>query len=66
MNMENLNNISLKIIKGGPFVVSGNFNITLPTGEVKEAKDKTYLCRCGLSNNKPFCDGFHVKSDFDK
>ncbi|MFZ4725720.1 MAG: CDGSH iron-sulfur domain-containing protein [Paludibacter sp.] len=56
----------MKIIKGGPFVVSGNFNITLPTGEVREAKDKTYLCRCGLSNNKPFCDGFHVKSDFDK
>jgi CDGSH-type Zn-finger protein len=23
------------------------------------------MCRCGLSSNKPFCDGTHATIDFD-
>jgi len=64
--MENAKNFSVKTIKGGPYVVSGNFKLDLPSGEVKDCTDKTFLCRCGHSNNKPFCDGTHAKSDFEK
>lgn len=64
--MESGNNLNVKIIKGGPYVVTGNFQLDLTSGEVKACGDKTYLCRCGHSNNKPFCDGSHSKSDFDK
>lgn len=55
----------IKVLKGGPLAVSGEYRIVLPNGDEKIVKDP-YLCRCGLSNNKPFCDGSHKKSDLDK
>lgn len=32
-------------------------------GETYTAKDVVALCRCGLSKNKPFCDGSHKNID---
>ncbi|MDF2651851.1 MAG: Iron sulfur, CDGSH-type [Paenibacillus sp.] len=48
----------IKIFDDGPLLVSG---VTLIDGEGNqmETKDKVYLCRCGLSSNKPFCNGAH-------
>ena len=64
--MENDSNLIVKIIKGGPFVVKGDFKLDMPGKEKKHFSNKTLLCRCGLSTEKPFCDGSHIKSDFDK
>ena len=52
---------SIMVRPSGPFICKGDLEITLQN-EKEELimKDKEFaLCRCGLSNNKPFCDGAH-------
>ena len=48
----------------GPLRVRGNLEITSGTGRVVARVTSTYLCRCGGSANKPFCDGTHAKIGF--
>ena len=48
----------------GPLRVRGNLEITSGTGRVVARVTSTYLCRCGGSSNKPFCDGTHAKIGF--
>ena len=48
----------------GPLRVRGNLEITSGTGRVVARVVQTRLCRCGGSQNKPFCDGTHAKIGF--
>ena len=48
----------------GPLRVRGNLEIVSGTGRVVARVTSTYLCRCGGSANKPFCDGTHAKIGF--
>ena len=48
----------------GPLRVRGNLEITSGTGRVVARATSAYLCRCGGSANKPFCDGTHTKIGF--
>nr|WP_239565483.1 CDGSH iron-sulfur domain-containing protein [Brevibacillus fulvus] len=41
-------------------LVTGNIELLDGEGNRIETKRATYLCRCGLSQNKPFCDGSHT------
>ncbi|MFT5194026.1 MAG: CDGSH-type Zn-finger protein/uncharacterized Fe-S cluster protein YjdI [Cellvibrionaceae bacterium] len=56
----------LKITKApnGPLLLQGNFEIQDQTGEHVFRGEKTALCRCGASGNKPFCDGSHTAVGF--
>ena len=51
----------LTISKNGFIKVEGDFEIVDPEGNVYNVQGRTSLglCRCGLSANKPFCDGAH-------
>lgn len=52
----------LKVKKTGPIKITGNFNIIGIDGkEVKVEGNETFLCACGRSKGKPFCDGTHKK-----
>jgi CDGSH-type Zn-finger protein/uncharacterized Fe-S cluster protein YjdI len=48
----------------GPLHVKGNLEITSGTGRVVARVTTTYLCRCGGSAKKPFCDGTHARIGF--
>ncbi|MCK8061703.1 MULTISPECIES: CDGSH iron-sulfur domain-containing protein [unclassified Fusibacter] len=51
--------------KNGPFKMTGLKKITRHTGEVISIEQEAYLCRCGGSSTKPFCDDTHKKNGFD-
>lgn len=51
-------------ISDGPLKVAGNVEITSGTGRRIATLPQAYLCRCGASKNKPFCDGSHKDAGF--
>jgi len=53
-----------KVIPGGPLEVSGSYEIKVPGKVAEEKTDTIYLCRCGGSARKPFCDGSHKRNGF--
>ncbi len=49
----------------GPLLVEGNVELVEAGGaSVIRHDNKIWLCRCGHSENKPFCDGAHNKIGF--
>jgi len=48
----------------GPLGVAGNVEICAGTGRTISRTTKTALCRCGHSQNKPYCDGAHKAAGF--
>jgi len=48
----------------GPLQIRGNLEITSGTGRMVARVTNTKLCRCGGSQNKPYCDGTHAKIGF--
>jgi len=72
--------MKVNITKNGPYSVEGDIPVSdvasvdsRDGGVLKYKKEKDYdksdtakfLCRCGHSKNKPFCDGSHAKVGFD-
>ena len=43
----------------GPLWVTGNIPVERADGQPFETRNRVTLCRCGLSNEKPLCDGTH-------
>lgn len=55
--------VQVQVLPNGPVLLSGNCEITHSDGRVEQV-EKTALCRCGQSANKPFCDGAHNAAGF--
>jgi CDGSH-type Zn-finger protein/uncharacterized Fe-S cluster protein YjdI len=57
--------LSVDCAKNGPLLIRGNFSIRAASGRVAYRGTKASLCRCGHSNNRPFCDGSHKAAGFE-
>ncbi len=43
----------------GPFVIQGEFKFIDGKGAAFQTGDTIALCRCGQSQNQPYCDSSH-------
>ena len=57
--------VRIKVLKNGPLEVTGAAALLdCVDAPYAVTDDVVYLCRCGQSNNKPFCDGSHNHHGF--
>ena len=54
----------VEVVPNGPLLVYGNLTLKFADGREENKSKVTAFCRCGQSNNKPFCDGSHVGAGF--
>lgn len=56
-----MSEIRVTVTEDGPYKVEGTCTVIAPDGSPVETREgkPIWLCRCGGSGNKPFCDGTH-------
>jgi len=60
-----MENTKVEVFENGPLIVHGTLEIKHSNGEKEIKETRAAFCRCGVSQNKPFCDGEHRKSGFE-
>jgi CDGSH iron-sulfur domain-containing protein 3 len=58
---EYKNQAIIEVIDFGPLKITGNFIIKDHRRGTEDSPKEVWLCRCGKSSNKPFCDESHKK-----
>lgn len=76
---ENARKMKIAVTKDGPYAVSGGAplskeqigtngkgeSVAWVPGGASKVGASYFLCRCGRSGKKPFCDGTHAKVGFN-
>jgi CDGSH-type Zn-finger protein len=52
---------TIEVIDNGPVKITGNILLRDSKRDILESPKEVYLCRCGKSGNKPYCDESHKK-----
>ncbi|HTK65856.1 MAG TPA: CDGSH iron-sulfur domain-containing protein [Pseudonocardia sp.] len=60
-----MDDVQVQVLENGPYKVQGPVKVVDADGTQYEERKTVFLCRCGGSTNKPFCDGTHSKIGFD-
>jgi CDGSH-type Zn-finger protein len=57
--------VTITVTENGPYKVEGPIELLDQDGHpIANERSTIYLCRCGGSTNKPFCDGTHSRIGF--
>ena len=56
----------ITLTKDGSLKVQNISKLVLSDGTEAEVKETMFLCRCGHSKNKPFCDGSHKREGWSE
>ena len=59
-----MSDVKITATKNGPYKVEGAIELLYDTKPVATPGPTVFLCRCGGSSKKPFCDGTHSKIGF--
>jgi len=54
----------VELMKNGPLLVKGTIEVKSHDGTVETKEKMAAFCRCGASQNKPYCDGSHKDAGF--
>lgn len=57
--------IKMQVKANGSIRVTGTVDFVDAEGNIIRTETDFSLCRCGHSENKPFCDGSHRKNGFE-
>jgi uncharacterized Fe-S cluster protein YjdI len=56
--------VTVQARTNGPLFLRGKIRVTDARGDIVREATRVALCRCGGSENKPFCDGTHRSIGF--
>ncbi|MDX2046151.1 MAG: (4Fe-4S)-binding protein [Chitinophagaceae bacterium] len=59
------NIIEIQVSENGPYLIKTECLIQHSDGREEKKSGTVALCRCGSSQNKPYCDGSHKKTGFE-
>ncbi len=57
--------LTITATENGPLALTGKLEIRDEADNILFSGEQTYLCRCGQSSKKPFCDGTHQQVNFE-
>lgn len=60
-----MSEVKITVRENGPYRVEGSVTLVDADGNPYTTKETIFLCRCGGSTKKPFCDGTHSKIGFE-
>jgi len=60
-----MSEVTITVGEDGPYRVEGEIRLTDDYGCELDPPYDVQLCRCGRSENQPFCVGTHTAIDFD-